>query len=58
MKKIKGGIESIVALVIFVGLLVALIIAVVLPMTQTTSEIGNQGKENMTSLKNAIKGEE
>ena len=56
MKKLKGGVESIVALMIIVGLVIALIIAVILPMTQQTSEIGKEGATRMTDLKNEMKG--
>ena len=55
MKKLKGGIESIVALVILVGIVVALIIAVILPMTSKTREMGEDGKLRMNNLAEQIK---
>ena len=57
MRKIKGGIESIVALIILVGLLIALIIAVVIPMMNETTNIGQAGMNRMGGLENAMKGE-
>ena len=56
MKKLKGGVESIVALMILVGLVIALIIAVILPMTQQTSEIGKEGTNRMSDLTKEMKG--
>jgi hypothetical protein len=57
MKKLKGGIESIVAVVILVGIVVALIIAVILPMTSKTREMADGGTERMSELTKEMKGE-
>ena len=56
MKKLKGGIESIIAVIILAGIVIALIIAVILPMTKTTSEIGTEGKDRMSNLANEMRG--
>ena len=56
MKKLKGGIESIIAVVILAGIVIALIIAVILPMTKETSEMGNEGTERMSNLADEMRG--
>ena len=55
MKKLKGGIESIIAVVILAGIVIALIIAVILPMVKTTSQIGEDGKGRMNGLAEQLK---
>ena len=55
MKKIKnmlkkGGIADIVTLMVIVGLVVALIIAVILPMTQDASMAGAENEERIGDI--------
>lgn len=57
MKKLKGGVESIIAVIILAGIVIALIIAVILPMTKQTSEIGQEGTNRMSNLTKEMKGE-
>lgn len=57
MKKLKGGIDSIIAVIILAGIVIALIIAVILPMTKQTSEIGQEGTSRMHNLTQEMKGE-
>lgn len=55
-KKMNGGIEGIVATIIMAGLVIALIIAVILPMTRETTVIGDSGKNKMTELEDKLGG--
>ena len=57
MKKLKGGIESIIAIIILVGLLIALIVAVVIPMMNKTTEVGQGGINRMDGLAKEMRGE-
>ena len=54
MRKLKGGIETIIALVIIVGIVLALIIATVLPITDQSQELGEAGVNKIDSLTSAI----
>ncbi len=56
MKKLKGGVEGIIAVVILAGIVIALIIAVILPMTRTTADIGKNGETRMENLATEMKG--
>ena len=56
MKKLKGGIESIIAVIILAGIVIALIIAVVLPIANKTRDVGSAGKGNMEELTKKISG--
>ena len=57
--KLKGGIETIIiATVILVGIVIALIIAVVLPAANETKELGETGTGKIDDLRGAISGEE
>jgi len=58
MKRQKGGIETILATIILAGLVIALIIAVVLPMVQETSDLGASGKTRISDLKGSIAKDE
>lgn len=49
-EKLKGGIESIIAVVILVGLVIALIIATVLPIAQEGKTIGEKGTDRLSEL--------
>ena len=53
-KKLKGGIESIIALIIIVGIVVALIIATVIPMARQGKELGDGGTTRISTLKSTI----
>ena len=55
----KGGVADIVTLMIIVGLVIALIIAVVLPMINQASTAGGDNSENISginSFTNALGG--
>lgn len=56
--KQKGGIETIVGTVILVGIVIALIIATVLPAAKETKELGETGTGKIGDLRGAISGEE
>lgn len=49
-KNMKGGIEGIIATIIMVGLVLALIIATIIPMTRETRNIGESGTNKMSEL--------
>lgn len=55
-KKMKGGVEGIIAVIIMAGLVIALIIAVILPMTKETKEIGDAGTGRLSSLESTLGG--
>lgn len=52
--KIRGGIEGIIAVIVLAGLVVALIIAVILPSANTARDIGDTGKSTLSNLKDTI----
>ena len=56
-KKLKGGLEGIIALVILAGIVIALIIAVVLPMAKGTVSTGNAAVGRVDTLEKTISGE-
>ena len=58
MKKQKGGIETILATIILAGLVIALIIAVILPMTNDTKQMGETGKTLIGDLEDSMTGKE
>lgn len=53
-KMLKGGIETIIALIIIVGLVLALIIAVVVPMAGGTAELGSTGTAGLKELQQTM----
>ena len=55
-KKMYGGIEGIIATIIMAGLVIALIIAVILPMTKETKEVGDSGTNRMSELGSRLGG--
>lgn len=55
-KKLKGGIESIIALIIIVGIVVALIIAAVLPIAREGRELGQAGTDKLGTLTDKVNG--
>ena len=55
-KKVKGGVEGIVATIIMAGLVIALIIAVILPMTRETKDVGDAGTNRMSELGSRLGG--
>jgi len=50
----KGGIETIIAVIILAGIVVALIITSILPAAKVTKEIGNTGTTTISDLKDTI----
>lgn len=52
--KIRGGLEGIIAIIILAGLVVALIIAVILPSARYAVDIGDTGKGTLSDLKDTI----
>jgi len=54
--KLKGGLEGIIAIIIIVGIVIALIIATILPATREAKELGDQGKDKISNLAEAIGG--
>ena len=52
--KLKGGIESIIAVIILSGLVIALIIAVILPSVKETSAMGDDATSRITNLRSTI----
>ena len=51
MSKIKkGGIATVITVVILVGLVVALLVNVVVPMTNKTHDIGQTGADKLSDL--------
>jgi len=46
----KGGVAEIVSLMIIVGIVLALIIAVVLPIVQDARETGNQNRKDQEQI--------
>ncbi|MBP3284813.1 MAG: hypothetical protein J6M02_04880 [Clostridia bacterium] len=53
-KKLKGGIETIIALIIIVGLVLALIISVVVPMAGSTKDLGDEGTAGLKQLQQSM----
>jgi len=54
--KQKGGVEGIIALVILVGLVIALIIGAVLPIAREGKAMGDAGTTRLEGLGSAIAG--
>lgn len=54
-KKIKGGIESIIAVVILVGIVIALIISAVLPTVLEGQNLSEHAVDRLTTLDGVIK---
>lgn len=52
--KIRGGLEGIIAIIILAGLVVALIIFAILPSAEYAADIGDTGKNTLSSLKDTI----
>lgn len=50
MKLLKGGIETIIVVVLLVAVVVGLFIAVVIPMANTTVDIGDEGIERLDEI--------
>lgn len=50
MKKIKGGVESIIAVIILAGIVIALIIAVIVPLATGIKNTGAEGKGRVDTL--------
>ena len=55
-KKLKGGIETIIATIILAGIVIALILVAVLPMTNEIEGTAETGRTAISSLKSAISG--
>lgn len=55
-KNMKGGIEGVIATIIMVGLVLALIIATIIPMTRETRDIGVSGTTKMSELGSRLGG--
>ena len=55
-KKAKGGIESILGVVILVGLVVVLILTIVVPMMESISEQGETTKGQLGQVTDALEG--
>ena len=55
-KNMRGGVEGIIATIIMAGLVIALIIAVILPMTKETKDVGDAGKNRMSELESRLGG--
>lgn len=54
MKKMNGGIETIVGTVILVGIVIALIIATILPAAKETEALGDAGTGRIDGLTGII----
>ncbi len=52
--KLKGGIESIIALVIIVGIVIALIIATVIPIAREGKDVGDKSQNRLSTLGDKI----
>ena len=50
MKLLKGGIETIIVVVLLVAVVVGLFIAVVITMANTTVDIGDEGIERLDEI--------
>ena len=50
----KGGVAEIVSLMIIVGIVLALIIAVVLPIVQDARETGNQNRKDQEQIRGSV----
>lgn len=56
-KKLKGGLEGIIALVILAGLVIILIIGIILPMARKTVDTGQVSTDRISGLADKISGE-
>lgn len=56
MKRLKGGVESIIAVIILAGIVIALIIAVIIPLATGIKDNGSQGKERVDTLTEEMRG--
>ena len=54
LNKLKGGLETVIAIVIVAGLVVALLIAVVIPMSQQGDELINATTDSLTKQQETI----
>ena len=54
LKKIKGGLETIVAIVIVAGLVVALLVGVVIPMTRSGDGLIEATTDSLTQQQETI----
>lgn len=52
----KGGVESIIGIIVLVALVIILIIAVVIPLVNDASEAGNETVSDTNTAYNAIDG--
>jgi len=49
-EKLKGGIETIIAIIIVTALVIVLIISVIVPMATRTNALGSQGVSDISAL--------
>ncbi len=54
--KLKGGIETIIAVVVLVGLVIALIIGAILPVAEEGVELGSAGTNKLSGLTDVVEG--
>ena len=54
LNKLKGGLETVIAIVIVAGLVVALLISVVIPMSQQGDELINATTDSLTKQQETI----
>jgi len=57
-KKLKGGVEGIIALIILTGIVIGLIAYFVIPMVNGTKATGQAGTDRISGLADAISGDE
>lgn len=48
MKKLRGGIEGVVAAIVIAGIIVALLLTVVVPMSEQGDDLLNKSTNNLT----------
>ena len=54
INKLKGGLETVIAIVIVAGLIVALLVAVVVPMSQSGDNLINATTDSLTQQQETI----
>ena len=54
LNKLKGGLETVIAVVIVAGLVVALLVAVVIPMTQAGDDLIGATTDSLTTQQTTI----
>ena len=54
LKNLKGGLETVIAVVIVAGLVVALLVAVVIPMSQSGDDLINATTDSLTQQQTTI----